>query len=689
MGLVLIVVLSGCTSGPNRPAAAPAFRPAPTGGPSWAPQPVRHGALQSVAEQRGTQLVLHTAHGDVTFWAGVNLGSTTPGHSPGELAISRSDYRRWFTLMGQMGVRVVRIYTIHPPAMYQELRRYNLAHPSAPLYLVQGVYLPDESYLQTGNLFAAGPTRAMTAELRDASAAVHGSLRRPVTRGRASGVWTADVSPWVAAWIIGVEWDPLATYWSDRRNAAAPLHRGRYFVNTLDASPTERWIAARMDELATDEAARGVSVPIAHANWPTTDPLRHPTEPLPREDMVSVDADHSLPTRAWPGGTFASYHSYPYYPDFLRHQPSYQTIGDPYQAYLLDLKAHHAQAHMPVMVSEFGVPSSLGSAHFGTNGRDQGDHSEQQALAMDAAMLRMFKQIGLAGGLLFGWTDEWFKFTWNTLPRQAPVNSERRALWSDALTNEQHFGILAQDPDRVGTSVPWESRTGVEQVAVDHDASWVYLTLKLAKVPKAPVRLGFDVVPGGLALPGDAGAGPYDFAITVDPGPGSAVMLVRAPLDPVRLDGLPAAAVPQPDSQGWVLQRLTVNRPFRIPVLGTTAPAEFLTIGKLRSGSWDPHDPAYDDRATWQVTGSTISFRLPWSMLGMADPSSHTAVVPVNGQPHGVPVTQIGTVVDASGIGTANFAIRWDEWNRAQYTERVKSGVQAFIDAEVAVSASS
>ena len=77
-----------------------------------------------------------------------------------------------------------------------------------------------------------------------------------------------------------------------------------------------------MDHLAALEAARGISTPIAFANWPTTDPLRHPAEPLPREDLVGVDANHVRPTAAWPAGTFASYHAYPYYPDFQRHEPA-------------------------------------------------------------------------------------------------------------------------------------------------------------------------------------------------------------------------------------------------------------------------------------------------------------------------------------------------------------------------------
>jgi hypothetical protein len=46
---------------------------------------------------------------------------------------------------------------------------------------------------------------------------------------------------------------------------------------------------------------------------------------------------------------------------------------------------HHHQGVMPVMITEFGVPSSLGSAHAGTLGRSQGNHTELEALQMAMA----------------------------------------------------------------------------------------------------------------------------------------------------------------------------------------------------------------------------------------------------------------------------------------------------------------
>ena len=689
VALFLVVVTAGLvTALGDEPSAAAVIDPAayvpPPVGPSRAAAPVQRGGLSALAEQRGDEVALHTASGDVTFWTGVNLGSTTPGHSPGELAVSREDYRRWFEQMGRLGVQVLRVYTIHGPQMYEELLAYNEAHRDAPLYLAQGVYLPDSTYVEKGDLFDAASTGAFDQELKDASDAVHGALDRPKAPGRATGTWTADVSPWLAAWIVGVEWEPRATQRSDARNAGVPEFAGKWFSSVPDGtptSPTERWLAARMDGLAGQEAARGTSAPIAFVNWPTTDPLRHPEEGDTGEDIVGVDANHVRATAAWPGGTFASFHAYPYFPDFLRHDPGYASYEhggrpDAYAGYLAALQTHFT---VPLMITELGVPSSIGNSHTGTQGRGQGDHSEVEALATDAGLVRTVSELGLSGALVFAWSDEWFKFAWNTMRRQEVVLDGRRSLWHDPLTNEQFFGLVADDPQPVGRRVLQEAGTGVREVAVDHDASFVYLDVTLDEDPSAPVRLGFDVLPGGLALPGGGGGTASEVAVVVDPASRTATASIRQDLDPVQLDGLPTNAIPQAGPDGWVLQRMTLTRP--TVVGGTLLPAEFQEVGRLREGGWDARKPGTDSRSTWQLDDSVLRLRLPWSMLALGDPSSRTAVQIIDGKAVPVEVPQIGVLVDAGPGGSAAAVLRWDGWNIASHQERLKPGIQPLVDA--------
>jgi hypothetical protein len=76
---------------------------------------------------------------------------------------------------------------------------------------------------------------------------------------------------------------------------------------------------------------------------------------------------------------------------------------------------------------------------------------------MDADMLRDIADEGYAGGVLFEWTDEWFKHTWNTMDLSLPV--ERMPLWHNVLTNESQFGVLAVDPG-ARPAVTVDGRTG-------------------------------------------------------------------------------------------------------------------------------------------------------------------------------------------------------------------------------------
>jgi len=218
---------------------------------------------------------------------------------------------------------------------------------------------------------------------------------------------------------------------------------------------------------------------------------------------------------------------------------------------------------------------------------------------------------------------------------------------------------------------------------IDHDASYLYVTTLLSAAPTSVVRLGFDVVPGGLPLPG-GGAEGQDVAVVLDPTRHAALACIRGDLDPLLLDGQHASDLPKPGADGWSLQQLSINRSFDLH--GRYLPAEYFPVGELREGSWDAGAAGYDSRSTWRVEGATVYLRLPWSMLMLGDPSSRSAVIPVDGQARAVPVTEIGLLVDAGSGGQARAEITWEGWQRADYRERLKVGAQPIVDAWAALS---
>ncbi len=683
--LAIVLVLAGCGS----PAATP-------------PTPVPHTwntvdglRLPARVDGPNVQAALGNGRWQTRFWSGVNLGSTLPGHQPGEVSGSRAIYDRWLAGMGALGVHVVRVYTILRPSFYNALRAYDLAHPGAPIYLIQGVWIPENAYYAKKDMYAPAVISGFEREIWQTETVIQGHAGMPLLHGHASGIYRANVSPWLLAWSLGVEWDPGITWLTDHRHPHMPAFDGRYFASAPGSTATEDWLAMMLDRTATLEAERGWSRPLTFTNWLTADPLHHPYEPIHKEDLVSIDATHIHATGAWPGGFFASYHVYPYYPDFMRLTPSLQH-GDPYANYLHQLRAYHGK--QAVMVTEFGVPTGIGIEHYGPLGRNQGGHAEVVAGQQDASMLRDIKREGYAGGLVFDWADEWFKFSWNTWDMEQPVG--RRQLWVNALTEEEHFGIVAAAPY---APKPADYRTiatspssPVRRVQAAHNEEYLYLRIGLA-TPTAwrtqPLHIGFDIQPqGNRGLPGMPGMDPAaDVALTIGPGDHARIEQAQS-TDPIKfLYGPPHHYVPfnlahmRPGSGVWDPTELMLNREYTIPATGQLHPTELADVSHFRFGPFS--EPM--NLISVGGGGRTLTVRVPYMYLTYADPSSNLVFVPhLDGSIGFRHAGPIGIDVVSSGAQLRTQRYGWPGWNTVRWHERRKAGWSALALAMAQVSAS-
>lgn len=320
---------------------------------------------------------------------GVNLGMAKPGRFPGEAGITRAEYDRWLAAMAELNVNVVRVYTVHPPAFYRALAAHNRESPD-PIYLLHGNWIGEEHLLDAGDAFEL--SAEFDRSFRQVVDVIHGSTTIEAEPGHASGTYDADVSDATLGYVAGIEWPPTVVEETNRANGPG-AYDGEFLSSTVDR-PFERWLAERLDRaVAHEEREYGVQRPAAFTNWVTTDPLEHPSEPFRLEDAVSVDPDAVVATDAAEAGTFAAYHVYPYYPPLLNETPEYVDYVDhrgernSYAGYLNDLV--DATDH-PLVVAEFGVPSSRGIAQRHVHGRDQGRHTEAEQGEIVAAMYVTF-----------------------------------------------------------------------------------------------------------------------------------------------------------------------------------------------------------------------------------------------------------------------------------------------------------
>jgi len=613
---------------------------------------------------------------------GVNMGVALPGRFPSEFPPDSATYAGWLDTLAGMHANTLRLYTILPPSFYRALRAWNVTHPDRPLWLIHGVWTelpPDDDF---NDRDWKGTFRM---EMRRVVDLVHGGARIPLRPGHAGGAYDADVSPWVLGYIIGREWEPYAVKaFEDRFFLAKARFRGR-FLEASDALHIDAWMAEQCDYLLTYEADRwGTIRPIAYTNWPTLDPLHHPTESTgaeevawrkklgrvaPRDpieyenDAIGLDAMKVRATDKNPAGWFASYHAYPYYPDFMLYDPGYDTASSSegrsnYFGYLTELKRHHQG--IPLLLSEYGVPSSRGMAHLQPQGWHHGGHDELGMARIDARLTREIRESGAAGGIIFAWIDEWFKKNWLVIDYEIPLENTRR--WHNVMDAEQNYGILgmyagdsATRPVLGGDPARWlrlplligaasEPRGNLPaSLRVGSDESWVYIA---AEFPHF-ARRGFPWESRDLILALDtyrASLGQHalpDSVLTSDLG-FEFVAIFRDTSD-ADLRVIPeynpyagADVIRDGDDYGAFARRpITIRRRSdgrfdslfvitnrsRFTRDGKFIPAQGWNRGRLRHGT---------EAATtladwhWDAAHGLLQLRLAWNLLNVSDPSSRT-----------------------------------------------------------------
>jgi len=445
------------------------------------------------------------------FLKGINLGVGLPGSFPGDLSPSYNQYLHWFALIKQAGFNCIRIYTLHFPRFYEALYDYNRDHENNPLLFIQGIWLEEEYPDYNNNLFNL--TSVFSKEIQDNISAVHGNNKIEERQGKAYGEYKKDVSPWCLAYIIGREINPYEIQTTNTVNPDFSTFKGNH-LSIGNASASEYWFTSMLDLALTFEQNNyKTQRPISVSSWPTLDPISHPEEPNGEEDSASLDFSKIQLTNA-PAGFFISYHAYPYYPDFVSDQSTYQNYKDDYgpnsyKGYLTELKNHYK--NFPLIIAEYGVPSSWVIAHYASSGMNHGGFDEYNQGGTDIRLLQTIKDTNCGGGIQFSLMDEWFKRTWITDP--IDYIPESRILWQNLASAEQNFGLLTYEKP-VKYSMVKSQNNDDAVTTIEADANYQFFALKLSlknsfKNPDEiwvaldtyDENLGESILPNGIKIP--------------------------------------------------------------------------------------------------------------------------------------------------------------------------------------------
>lgn len=656
---------------------------------------------------------------------GVNLGMGKPGYFPGEAAITEEEYYRWFEQIADMNANTIRVYTLQPTGFYNALKAFN-DQADEPLHIFHGVWINEEQLVESLDAFSKEPLEGFQEEMRTIVDVIHGNAYVPTRVGHASGMYDADVSEYIAGWIIGIEWFQDMVVGTNAAHESIGQYSGTYF-ETKEASPFEHWIAMNMDYMLKYEADNYHWIrPMSFTNWVTTDLLDHPYEPTPEtEDLVGVDPNHIYTKGdAQTTGQFASYHVYPYYPDFLNFDENYLQYVDhrgntnSYAGYLHELR----QAHdMPVLVAELGIPSSRGSTHHNVYGWNQGGVSEQQQGEYLVSLFEDMIAEDYLGGLIFTWQDEWFKRTWNTMDYDNP---ERRPYWSNQQTSEQHFGLLAFETMKIKVDDEindWQDVTPLyatpeANVSVTHDEAYLYVKLRGEALQKGEARILIDTIPNqgnttAASLPNVTMTNEAEFVIELKQNGQS-----RATIDPYydfynylyavqQNPPLIANKIPNPTKNNGQFTNIefVLNKQLKIPATGEVIPYSAYETGAMTKGNGNPEADDYNSMTDYSWHDDTIEVRIPWQTLQTRDPSQREFIGDVykDGYDASEKVEEIyigavflneaGEVVETFPAmqqqTIPSFApYTWETWNIPPSNERLKKSYdivqQAFAEYE-------
>lgn len=663
------------------------------------------------------------AHGD-SLWqlegsewkkfyvAGVNLGPGAPGFYPAKPPNDGLMYKKWLDDASRANANVVRVYTLLPPAFYRAYKHY--LNGGGKMTLMQQIWIGDPP---NKDFYEPEFVEQTKAEIRYVVDAIHGRGDVPPKHARGSGIYENNVAHAVSAILLGREVEASFAQQTNIINAGKTSYNGKY-VSVQRANATEVWFAEMLDYLVNYETETyGWQHPVAIVNWPPLDPVFHPTEAtnleevkyrirkgeqlaLPKgpeddNDAVAIDEAKYAPTPALYAGFFASYHVYPYYPDFLLLDPKYLQARDsqgvnPVYGYLKELKAHIPH---PLVITEYGMPDSMGISHFHPYGWHHGGHNEKQQAEILVRLARTIQESGCAGGIVFALIDEWYKHNWLTVDFENPV--DRASLWLNELDPEKRYGIIGFRPTQwklyTGDEAAWaavpklytDTRTPrsfndggdaartIRSVQAAADEAFLYLRINLAGKPdlaKAAYAVAINT------LPGSAGVKRMPFGdVEVESGanfllylgePSASRLLIADSYNPYQI--LPKPGVPNETELSYrraFTPALTRTGAFMDLVVetnrrrygrdGTAYPGTRYSRSVLRYGSGLPTEPDYDSLGEWYASADkrAIFARLPWGKLLVTDPSSRTVFF-------GVDNSLAIRIANSGGVQLSVFALK-------------------------------
>ena len=412
---------------------------------------------------------------------GVNIGSTVPGNAEGAFPNDPAFYTDWFEQIANMNANTIRVYNRMPSVFYRALDNYNYNHPDQLLYLLQNITVDHEPV--SGNYLDEAYQSAFEEAVENTINAIHGNANIIGTSEEDSELYVNDVSSYLLGYLVAPDLSTNNVAFTDATNSTYQFE-GEYVSVSVDATPTEAWLASITNKTYQYEQTNyKMQHPTAIVNIPELDTVyQEKYSPIGQLNNISLDINHMDISNKVTSGFFGAFNVFPNQPGLMNDEmDKAMPIFTGYKEYLNDLMTY--QTKYPVLISEFGISTS-------------GNTTEDQQGEGLVSLIKIIKDSGAMGGLVYEWTDEWGKSSEFSSSLMIPY--KRGNLWHNTVDPEQNYGIVALEPP-IPTDYSMNLRGSdlLNTLSFTTDESYFYIKAVMNELPdfnKQKIMIYLDTI---------------------------------------------------------------------------------------------------------------------------------------------------------------------------------------------------
>ncbi|WP_434796973.1 hypothetical protein [Terrisporobacter vanillatitrophus] len=573
---------------------------------------------------------------------GVNLNSVKPGVYPSDNNITEKEYFRWISLIYDMGANCIRVQNLMGQNFYKALEQFNKGKEN-PIYLMQGIYF-DETFLKDGyDPQNIDLKKYFKNNIKLTIDSVHGN---PYSYDKPDilQLYSTDVSKYILGYTIGIEFANHDLIYTEIMNERK-TYNGKYIYTDKNASSFESYLGQMGDyaagyELKTYKKRSIISfigssayhVASSKENLNKDSNLTKSSEDTDKAKDY-IDVENIKAKRSFKPGIVVSYNVYPSYSQIKEYEYNLEE-------YFKNINNYHS---IPVIISEFGVPSSRVGNDFIKNNKNEKTNEEEQGNSL-VEIYRAIKNSKCAGSFIFEFQDSWNRSSWNT--KESKI-LDRSIYWSDAQTYSQSFGLMSFDPGKdESESYPDKSikewnkddivnRNKELSLSMKNDEKYIYFIVESSgkiDLSKKKLYIDLDITPkSGSKVSSQFDLEferPVDFIININ-GKENSRVYVHEYYNEFNFyenkeenQQRPDLIKDKVDVDKFSKIFIEVRKKMYIERLNDFVDKADYETGKLVYGNGNPNNKDYNSSADFYMDKKYIEIRIPWALLNFMDPST-------------------------------------------------------------------